>query len=98
MTLSYSRIRSPWKEGSIKAPLAQVLVAVEQQHRARAQHRPERRVRLSGAQLLMRPAEDLLDDLGVEDHHELGVEQRRRGGPGSGETAVRTSREPPPFR
>ena len=69
-------MRSPWNGGSMQAALAQVLVAVEQQHRARADDRAERRVGLPGAQLLGRAAEELLDDVGVEDHHEAGVEQR----------------------
>ena len=50
--------------------LAQVLGAVEQQHRALADHRPEHGVGLSGAQCSGRAAEDLLDELGLEDHHE----------------------------
>ena len=61
--------------------LAQVLGAVEQQHRALAHDRAERRVGLAGAQLLRRAAEHLLDELRVEDHHEARVEQACRTSP-----------------
>jgi hypothetical protein len=56
--------------------LAQVLVAVEQEHRALAQHGSEQRVGLPGMELLVRTLEDLPDQLWLEDHHEPRVEGR----------------------
>ena len=59
--------------------LAQVLVLVEKQHRARADNRPQDGVRLAGVQLVPGPAEHLLDGLGLENHHESRVKQRPEG-------------------
>ena len=50
--------------------VAQVLGAVEQQHGALADHGPEHRVGLAGAELLARSLEELLDQRRVEHHHE----------------------------
>ena len=60
--------------GQHQAAVTQVLVAVEQQHRALAEDRPEQRVGLAGVQLAVGAAEDLLDQLGVEHHHEALIE------------------------
>ena len=59
--------------------LAQVLLAVGQQHRVLAQHRAEHRVGLAGAQLVGRAAEQQLDQVGLEHDHEARVEQRGEG-------------------
>ena len=59
--------------------LAQMLGAVEQQHRALAHDRAEHRVGLAGAQFVGRAAEHLLDQSGLEDHHEARVEQVAEG-------------------
>ena len=55
--------------------VAQVLGAVEQQHGALADHGPEHRVGLAGAELLARSLKELLDERRVEHHHEPAVEQ-----------------------
>ena len=55
--------------------LAQVLGAIEQQHGAVPHHRAEHGVGLAGTQHLRGAAEDLLDELRLEDHHEAGIEE-----------------------
>ena len=69
-------IRRPWNGRQHQPAVAQVLGAVEQQHRALADDRAEHRVGLAGAQLLARALEQLLDQRRVEHHHEPLVEQR----------------------
>jgi len=64
-------------EGRHQEPaLAQVLAAVEEQHRARAEERLERRVGLAGAEHLRIPREDLPHGVRVDDV-DLGAEEDR---------------------
>ena len=63
--------------------VAQVLVAIEQEHRPPADDRAEERVRLAGVEAIVRALEQLLDERRVVDEHEAAVEQRaeRDGAP-----------------
>lgn len=57
-------------------PVAQMLGAVEHQHRALAEDRSQQRVGLAGVELLVRTPEELCEQLGVKDHHKALVKQR----------------------
>ena len=59
-----------------QAALPEVLGAVQQEHGPLSQHRAEQLVRLARAELVRVAPEDLLDQLGIEDDHEAGVEER----------------------
>ena len=58
-------MRSPWKAGSISLRWDMCARLVEQQHRARAEQRPQDRVGLAGVQHARVAGEDLLDVVGV---------------------------------
>ena len=64
------------KGGQQQPAVAQMLGAVEQQHRALADDRAQQRVGLAGMQPVARALEELLDRPGVEQHHEPLVKQR----------------------
>ena len=72
-------IFSPWKAGSISLRCSRCASLVEQDHRVAADDRLEDARALAGVQHLGRRREDLLDLVGVGEHHE----RRRRRAAGS---------------